>query len=181
MIEIRKLDARGVDRYLPELAELLVDAVQHGASLGFLAPLGASEALGFWLGVRAAVAEGSRVMLVALRGEQLLGTVQLDLCQKANGRNRAEVQKLIVHSAARRFGLARALMEEAETQARSHQRGLLYLDTEAGSGAEHFYQSCAYTRLGELPHYACNTLGEWRATAIYFKLLFSPQRLAVAA
>lgn len=180
MIEIRKIDAAGVDRALPELADLLVDVVQNGASVGFLAPLGKSEALGYWTGVRAAVGDGSRILLVALHDGALAGTVQLDLCQKANGSNRAEVQKLLVHSAARRAGLARALMAEAEAQALSHKRGLLFLDTEAGSGAEHFYQACGYTRLGELPDYACNTAGHWRATAIYFKQLFSPQTLAIA-
>ena len=56
MNEIRKLDSKGVDQFLPELADVLRDAVQHGASLGFLAPLGMSEALGYWLEVRAAVA-----------------------------------------------------------------------------------------------------------------------------
>jgi acetyltransferase len=155
--------------------------VHHGASVGYLAPLGQSEALGYWLGVRAAVADGSRILLVALQDGQPAGTVQLDLCQKANGTNRAEVQKLLVHSSARRAGLARALMREAEALAVSLKRGLLFLDTLAGSGAEQFYQACGYTRLGELPDYATDTAGQWRATAIYFKQLFTPQPLAAGA
>jgi acetyltransferase len=181
MNEIRKLDSKGVDQFLPELADVLRDAVQHGASLGFLAPLGMSEALGYWLEVRAAVAGGSRIVLVALRNGQLAGTVQLDLCRKANGGNRAEVQKLLVHSAARRCGVASALIAEAEAQALALKRGLVYLDTEAGSGAESFYRACGYTRLGELPNYACDPVGHWRASAIYFKQLFEPQPLAIAA
>lgn len=181
MNEIRKLDPKGVDQFLPELADLLRDAVQHGASVGFLAPLGMSEALGYWLEVRAAVAGGSRIALVALRSGQVAGTVQLELCRKANGSNRAELQKLLVHSEARRAGVARALVAEAEAQAMALKRGLVYLDTEAGSGAEGFYRACGYTRMGELPNYACDPVGQWRATAIYFKQLFVPQPLPIAA
>lgn len=181
MNEIRRLDATSVDEVLPELAGLLVDAVEHGASLGFLAPLSMADASGFWRGVRAAVADGNRVLLVALREARVVGTVQLDLCRKPNGVNRAEVQKLLVHSAARRAGVARSLMKEAEKQALLLARGLLFLDTEAGSGAEQFYQSCGYVRLGELPDYAASALGEWRATAIYFKRLFAPRPIGLAA
>jgi acetyltransferase len=175
MVEIRKLDARGVDELLPELAGLLLDAVEDGASLGFLAPLSRDDAGVYWHGVREAVAAGGRVLLVAMREGGAAGTVQLDLCQKPNGINRAEVQKLIVHRAARRGGVASSLMREAEAQALSLRRGLLYLDTLAGSGAEKFYQSCGYVRLGELPDYATTPQGEWGATAIYYKTLFAPR------
>ncbi|MCS0807955.1 GNAT family N-acetyltransferase [Massilia agilis] len=180
MIQTRNLAAQDVQAILPDLMELLADVVEHGSSVGFLAPLSASEARAYWTGVEKAVAEGSRVLLVAVRNGELLGTVQLDLCQKANGRNRAEVQKLIVRSDARRAGVASLLMCEAQAQALQLRRGLLFLDTEAGSGAERFYQSCGFTRLGELPDFACNTDGEWRATAIYFKTLFTPERLEPA-
>ncbi len=178
MTDIRIIDSRAFDIYLPQLAGLLIDAVDHGASLGFLAPLSMDEAGLYWQGVRDGVVEGSRVVLVALRGGELVGTVQLDLCRKPNGVNRAEVQKLLVHSAARRSGVARRLMEAVEAQAVALRRGLLYLDTEAGSGAEAFYQACGYTRLGELPDYACSPGGEWRPTAIYFKRLFAPMALS---
>jgi acetyltransferase len=177
MTSIRRLDALGVDEILPELAGLLVHAVEQGASLGFLAPLSTDVALTFWKGVREAVAAGSRVLLVAVREGVVVGTVQLDLCQKPNGINRAEVQKLIVHSGARRGGIASLLMKEAETQALLLARGLLYLDTEAGSAAEQFYQSCGYVRLGELPDYAASPQGEWRPTAIYYKTLFAPHAI----
>ncbi|MGZ5198460.1 MAG: GNAT family N-acetyltransferase [Telluria sp.] len=174
MTDIRILDSRALDALLPPLAELLIDAVADGASLGFLAPLLTDEAGLYWESVREAVVEGRRVVLVALRDGRLAGTVQLDLCMKANGVNRAEVQKLLVHSSLRRAGVARQLMEHAEAQARALRRGLLFLDTEAGSDAEAFYQACGYTRLGELPDYACSPAGEWRPTAIYFKRLSAP-------
>ena len=55
--------------------------------------------------------------------------------------------------------------------ARQHKRGLLYLDTEAGSEAEAFYRSQGYTRAGEIPDYACGPDGTYRPTALYYILL----------
>ncbi|MNE06843.1 Acetyltransferase [compost metagenome] len=101
----------------------------------------------------------------------MLGSVQLGLCLKPNGLNRAEVQKLLVHSAARRRGLGQQLMHALELAARQKQRGMLYLDTEAGSGAEAFYRSLGYSKAGEIPDYACGPDGVYRATALYYKLL----------
>lgn len=181
MIELRKLDTRGFDAVRDELAALLVDVVGHGASVGFLAPLAPSEAGLYWENVRAALSDGSRLLFAAWQGGQLAGSVQLDLCQRANGVNRAEVQKLVVHSRARRFGVASALMGELEREALSLRRGLLFLDTEAGSGAEGFYRALGYTRAGELPQFACDTAGQWKATALYFKTLFERKPGDVAA
>lgn len=181
MIEVRKLDPRGIDAVRDELAGLLVDVVGHGASVGFLAPLAPSEASLYWESVRAAVAGDARVLLAAWQGGELAGSVQLDLCQRANGANRAEVQKLVVHSRARRAGVASALMRALEQEALRLRRGLLFLDTEAGSGAERFYQALGYTRLGELPQFACDTAGNWKATAIWFKTLFERAPGDVAA
>jgi ribosomal protein S18 acetylase RimI-like enzyme len=181
MTEIRRLDARSVDDMLPALAGLLVHAVEQGASLGFLSPLASQASAAYWESVRDAVAGGSRVLLVALRGGALLGTVQLDLCGKPNGINRAEVQKLIVHSDARRAGVASMLMKEAEKQAQLLSRGLLHLDTEAGSAAEGFYRSCGYVRVGELPDFAASPQGQWRPTAIYYKTLFAPRPIGQGA
>jgi len=69
--------------------------------------------------------------------------------------------------------VARSLMQSAEARASELGRGLLYLDTEAGSGAEDFYRSLGYTCIGGLPEYACSPEGEWRANAIFYKTLFS--------
>ena len=172
MIELRRLDPRGMDAVRDELAQLLADVVDHGASVGFLAPLAPAEAVLYWESVRASVVSGTRLLLAAWLDGRLAGTVQLELCQRANGANRAEVQKLVVHSRARRRGVAAALMRELEREALALRRGLLYLDTEAGSGAEQLYRALGYQRAGELPQYACNTAGQWCATALYFKTLF---------
>ena len=175
-MQIKMLDAAGVRSHAPQLRALLLDAVAHGASVGFVMPLAIDVADGYWVDVIRAVEGGSRILLAAWREHVLVGTVQLDLCMKANGSNRAEVQKLLVHSGARRDGVGSALMEAAEMQALALRRGLLFLDTEAGSHAEALYARLGYTRVGELPEYCATPDGEWRATAIWYKTLFLRER-----
>ncbi|QNA88815.1 GNAT family N-acetyltransferase [Massilia sp. Dwa41.01b] len=175
-MQIRMLDATAVATHALQLRGLLQDAVAHGASVGFVTPLSDTLADAYWREVREAVAAGGRILLVGWRDHVLVGTVQLDLCTKPNGSNRAEVQKLLVHSGARRGGVATALMEAVEVQALALRRGLLYLDTEAGSGAEALYGRMGYTKVGELPEYCATPAGAWRATAIYYKTLFVRER-----
>jgi acetyltransferase len=154
------------------LVGLLIDAVEHGSSLGFVLPLARDEVRRYWDGLAPSLADGSRLLWIATDAGAALGTVQLELATKRNGVNRAEVQKLLVNSSARRGGVGRALMQVVEASALVLDRGLLYLDTEAGSGAEAFYRSLGYTCIGGLPEYACSPQGEWRANAIYYKTLF---------
>jgi len=175
-MQVRMLDAAGVKKHAAQLRALLFDAVAHGASVGFVMPLPDALADAYWADVAGAVEAGSRIVLVAWREHVLVGTVQLDLCMKPNGSNRAEVQKLLVHSGARRAGVGSILMEALEVQALALRRGLLFLDTEAGSGAEALYQRLGYTRVGELPEYCATPDGAWRATAIYYKTLFVRER-----
>ncbi|SFE13646.1 acetyltransferase [Pseudomonas straminea] len=124
--------------------------------------------------VRRALCSGALAIWIAEEHEKVLGSVQLNLCQKPNGLNRGEVQKLLVLSNARRRGITRLLMQQLETRARQLKRGLLYLDTEAASEAEHLYRALGYTTIGGLPDYACGPDGQYRANAIYYKTLFRP-------
>jgi acetyltransferase len=179
-MQINMLDAAGARAHALQLRALLFDAVAHGASIGFLLPLAEAQADAYWRTVIEAVEEGSRILLVGWRDNAMVGTVQLDLCMKPNGSNRAEVQKLLVHSQARRGGVATSLMQAAELQALALCRGLLFLDTEAGSDAEALYARLGYTRVGELPEYCATPGGAWRATAIWYKTLFLRERKGVA-
>ena len=73
-----------------------------------------------------------------------------------------------------RDGMGQQLMHAVEQAARQHKRGLLYLDTQAGSDAEAFYSALGYTRVGELPNYCQSPDGTYSPTAIYFKTLGQP-------
>ena len=79
-MQITMLDAAGAKAHAPQLRALLLDAVAHGASVGFVMPLEDAAADAYWRDVTEALAAGSRVLLVAWRDNVLVGTVQLDLC-----------------------------------------------------------------------------------------------------
>jgi ribosomal protein S18 acetylase RimI-like enzyme len=169
---IERLRAVDVEHELPGLVAVLRDAVEDGASVGFLPPLGDAEAAEYWRQVSAAVAEASRVLLVArVEDGGLVGTVQLDLAMRPNGRHRAEVAKLMVHRAARRRGLGRGLMLAIEAEAKRLGRTTLVLDTRAGDPSERLYAALGYQRAGLIPRYAASADGTLHATALYYRLL----------
>ena len=171
-ITIATLSAEEMEATLPELLAVLRDAIASGASVGFLPPLGEEEGLAYWRATIAAVSAGSRVLLAARRvGGPILGTVQLDLAMRPNGRHRAEVSKLLVLRAARRQGLGRALMVALEAEARRIGRTTLILDTRQGDPSELLYARLGYRLTGVVPQYARSADGTLDATAFYHKLL----------
>ncbi len=165
------LTAELAERNIDQLVALLMDAVDSGASVGFMPPLGEAEAQSYWRSVVAALRDGSRVLLVALDEEIVQGSVQLGLEMRANGKHRAEVMKLFVHRRARRRGLARALMFEAEWAARALGRTLLVMDTRQGGEAEQMCEALGYVRYGEVPGYARSGDGRLHSTVFFFRLL----------
>lgn len=154
-----------------DLVALLQDAVDSGASVGFLPALSRKTALDYWLTVFADVEAGRRLLLGALDGMQLVGSVQLALATKPNALHRAEVQRLLVHRSVRRHGIGERLMRELERLARERSRTLLVLDTRQGDPSELLYQKLGYTRAGVIPGYALSANGELDATAFYYRRL----------
>ena len=168
-VDIAPLEEADVRAALPGLAALLEDAVNHGASVGFLRPLDPVLANAYWQDVATALASGHRVVLVATEGGVIVGSVQLDLSAKQNGRHRAEVQKLLVLARCRRRGIARQLMQAIEEQARAAGRWLLVLDTESGSDAVGFYDTEGWERCGSIPDFALSSDGVPTANILYYK------------
>ncbi|KHN49566.1 GNAT family N-acetyltransferase [Pectobacterium fontis] len=168
-----QLNAATLPVYREELANLLIDAVEKGASVGYHSPLSYKVAIDYFHSLQPSIANGERILWIACDEEGIVGSVQLELCQKPNGKNRAEIQKLLVHSRTRRTGIGRHLIQVLEKSALFQQRGLLYLDTQAGSPAEAFYRALGYRHLGELPDYASTPDGYYHPTAIYYKRLFA--------
>ncbi len=167
MTIVRQIIAQEVS-LLGGLCDLLTDSVNNGASVGFLSPLSRETAKQYWERVFQSLGT-SLALWVAEQHGKVVGSVQLSLCERENGRHRAEVQKLFVLSVNRGQGIAAKLMSELERFARSAGRTLLVLDTQAGSVAESVYQHLAWQRVGEIPDYAASPNGELHATAYYFK------------
>ena len=168
MVTIREIGPASFDERA--LLELLRDAVDAGASVGYLAPLADADGRAFWHAVKAALAEG-RVLLAAYVGDRLVGAVQLDPVGKPNGRHRAEVQKLLVLREFRGRGIAKALMAAVERKAASLDRWLLVLDTVPGQPAEKLYERLGYRRAGVVPDYAEKSGGGFEPTVIFYKKL----------
>jgi len=155
------------------LCALLQDSVHGGASVGFMAPLAWAEAEDYWQNVFAQL--GPQLCLwVAEDADQVVGAVQLAPCLKPNGRHRAELQKLLVHSAHRGLGLARQLLDAAEAAARSSGLTLLVLDTLQGSAAESIYPRLGWSRVGAVPNYAQSPFGGLHPTVFFYKQLAAP-------
>lgn len=136
MTTVSRLDAEQLRTVVDELAELLIDTVDGGASIGFLAPLDRAAAVAWWEERAAAVSAGRLAVWVAHGADRLLGTVSLAFPDKPNSRHRAELVKLMVHRDGRGRGLGRALLTTAEHGAAAAGVTLLHLDTETDSPAE---------------------------------------------
>lgn len=168
MIAIRPATTDGGD--IGGLADVLLDCVDGGASVGFMQPFGRDRAEAFWAGAIAGVDRGDRVVLVAedAADGMVLGTVQLVLAAPENQPHRGEVSKMLVHRRARRRGVGAALMEAAEVAARDAGKTLLVLDT-ANPVAERLYTRLGWQRVGLIPNYALWPDGGFVDTIVFYK------------
>ena len=155
------------------LADVLLDCVEGGASVGFMHPLPRAKALAFWESALASAARGERIVFVAedVDTKTIVGTVQVVLAMPDNQPHRADVAKMQVHRQARRQGLGAALMRAAEATARAAGKTLLVLDTVTGSDAERLYTRLGWQRCGEIPGYALWPRGGLCSTSVFYRVL----------
>jgi ribosomal protein S18 acetylase RimI-like enzyme len=168
-VVITRVDGAELRRRFSGFTSLLQDAVESGASIGFLPPLPDEKAATYWAEVEESLSTRNRVLLAVIWEDQVAGCVQLDLATKPNALHRAEVMKLMVHRRMRQRGIGRALMLAAEDAARSLSRTLLVLDTRRGDVSERLYEKLGYQRAGTIPEYARSASGELHDTVIFFK------------
>jgi ribosomal protein S18 acetylase RimI-like enzyme len=173
-ITIATLTADDIARRIGDLAALLHDCVQAGASVNFVQPFSQADSAAFWRDkVLPAVQIGTRIVLVAERNSWIAGSVQLGTDTPPNQPHRAEVTKLLVHPDARRRGIAKAMMAALERLASEMGRNLITLDTRTGDSAEPLYASLGYVKVGVIPDYSLDPYGTQRldATTIMYKVL----------
>ena len=156
------------------LADVLIDCVEGGASVGFMLPLEPQRAEDFWAATLESAQRGERVVFVAEEhgsGEvagTVVGTVQVILTTPENQPHRGEIAKMLVHRRARRRGVAEALMRAAESAALEAGKSLLVLDTSSGD-AERVYLRLGWQRVGIIPSYAMWPNGGFVDTTLFYK------------
>lgn len=168
---VRTLDAAAAGARVDQLAQILIECVEDGGGVSFMAPLERSRAEAFWRGVCAGLAQRDRILLVAEDAAtgQTLGTVQVALAWQDNAPHRGEVCKMLVGRAWRGQGIGGRLLRAAEAAARDAGRTLLTLDTFTGGDAERFYERLGWRRAGVVPRYALYPHGGLGATTIFYR------------
>jgi GNAT superfamily N-acetyltransferase len=167
-IERLTLPATGAD--IRALAELLVDAVDSGAAVSFVAPLPLDRAEAWWRQSLAAPPTGT-IVLVARDDEGIVATVQAQPAWAPNQPHRAEIVKLLVHRRVQRTGLGTRLMREIEAAARDAGFSLLTLDAKRGAAAELLYRRLGWVHAGTIPGYAIDPDGTPHDAVIFYRQL----------
>jgi GNAT superfamily N-acetyltransferase len=161
------LVSRTVD--LSSLADLLIDCVEGGASVGWVRAPTRAAATAWW---SAFLANPDHHTWVGRDDAgKIVATASLVLTPQANGAHRAEVVKLLVHRQARGNRFAPDLVATIERFARAEGLTLLTLDTETGSLAESLYRRWGWTEVGAVPGFARSTGGALVSTTIFYKQL----------
>ncbi len=172
-VAVERLDADAARRHRDGLAAVLVDCVEGGASVSFMAPFSHDQARAFFASIEPDVAAGTRVLLAAFLDDDLVGTVQITAAWPPNQPHRADVAKLLVRRAARNRGIGRRLMERAESEAIAEGWTLLVLDTVTGDPAERLYERMGWTKVGVIPSFALYPDGRPCDTTVFWKGLES--------
>lgn len=165
---IERLTPPVADADLRSLAELLVDAVESGAAVSFVAPLTVGQAEAWWRRTVSASPPAGPIVLVVREGDEIVGTVQLQPAWAPNQPHRAEVAKLLVHRRGRRAGLGTRLMRAVEGAARDAGFVLMTLDAKRGGAAERLYRKLGWTHAGTIPGYAVDPDGKTPHDAVIF-------------
>jgi GNAT superfamily N-acetyltransferase len=159
------------DASIGELADVLIDCVEGGASVSFMHPLSRERAQAFWRRVAQGVAAGERALLVAEDAQGVCGTVQLVLDLPENQPHRADLTKMLVHRRARRRGLGAALLRAAEATAPECGRTLLVLDAVTGGDGYRLYARHGWVKVGDIPGYALFPRGGLCSTTVFYRQL----------
>jgi GNAT superfamily N-acetyltransferase len=171
LAEVRRLNAAEARRHVGALARVLVDCVEGGASVSFMAPFSEAEAEAFFENAINGVERGERILLAAFIDDELVGTVQIVAATPPNQPHRADVAKLLVRRSARGRGVAKRLMLHVEKESRLARKTLLVLDTVTGSDAERLYLGLGWHKVGVIPNYALFPDGRPCATTVFYKQL----------
>lgn len=153
-----------------DLCDATIAAIESGGGFGWVRKPERDVLERYWQGV---VAMPSRILLVARLDGVICGTCQLLKPPPNNEAQRLSVQLTtnFVAPWARGHGLARMLLEEAESQARDEGFAVINLDVrETMEAAITLYEKSGFRRIGEHPYYA-KVDGKILKGYYYFKVI----------
>lgn len=170
MITYENISATQANEILPELGDVLQECIRDGASVGFTNPEDRLAIDRFWKDKVYSLASRDCELFIARDNDNLVATVIINYCGIPNGRHRAEISKLLVHPHARRKGIAKRLMNQAEQRAWANGISLLVLDTRSGDVASDLYRSLGWQTAGSIPSYAKSVENTLDATTYMYKI-----------
>ena len=173
MHQIERLVQPVGDADLRALAALLVDAVESGAAVSFVASLTIEGAEDWWRKTLGAADPRSVLLVARDEARHIVGTVQFQPAWAPNQPHRAEVVKLLVHRRIRRSGLGTQLMRAIEDAARRAGFTLLTLDAKRGGAAALLYRHLGWTLVGVIPRYAIDPDGTPHDAVFFYKDLIT--------
>lgn len=165
------LSAAEAGHHIGALADVLVDCVEGGASVSFMAPFSKAEAESFFEKTVDGVERGERILLAAFNDSKIVGTVQVLTATPPNQPHRADIAKLLVHRSARGQGIGARLMERAEEASRAAGKTLLVLDSVTGGDGARLYTRLGWNTVGVIPNYALFPDGRFCDTTVFWKAL----------
>jgi GNAT superfamily N-acetyltransferase len=168
-VHIEALDPDAYRAAVPALGALIVDAVEAGSGVNFLAGVTNDEAAAWWTARQDLVDAGIVTVFGAFDGERIVGSTLLQRSVNPNSPHRAEIGKVIVLRSHRRRGIGAALMEAAEARARADGRWLLILDTVTGSAADALYRVTGWHEVGIVPNHSLLPDGTPSDTTFFWK------------
>ena len=170
-VGVRLITADEASVLLPALSALLVDAVDHGASVNFMAGFSQDQASAYWQKQIKGLETNDRIWLVAEDNGQLVGTVMCVFALQPNQPFRAELSKMIVHSSQRKRGIGTMLMSAIEDAALAAGKTHLILDTATGDSGDRLYRRMGWVEVGTLRGFAYEPDGTLADATIFYKQL----------
>lgn len=168
-LEVRRLARAEARERLDELAAVLADCVDGGASVGYMAPFSHEDARAVFEAYAREHEQGDRIIFGAFLDGKLVGTAQLVVAVPPNQPHRADVARMLVHRSARKRGIAGRLMERLEHEARAEGKTLLVLDAVTGGDAARLYDRLGWNTVGVIPDYALYPDGRLCDTTVFWK------------
>ena len=159
-ISIRRITATDLESHVPSLTLVFRETVNGGSPLGFMPPITDEQSRAYWLSLVPELRAGTRLLMVAFSGDELVGSGQLALSQRANSPHRAELEKLFVAAAVRGRGVGKLLMAALHHIALDHGRSLILLNTRHREPPERFYKELGYREVGVIPGWTIGPDGE---------------------